>query len=457
MTQYLKHVRSSLRAASIALSIFAVGACSADSILEVTDPDIINPDDVSTAPGANAVRIGALARLNSATSGAESLFLYGGLLADEWRSGDTFAQRDETDQRSIDFSNGNINTAFRNVQRARLSAQQAESLLEQFAPQAPAWQRAEMYLVQAYTENLMTEHFCSGLPFSSIIDGVETYGEQQTTEQSYARALAHADSGLALITGTTANDLRVQNALRVTRARILVNTGRFADAAAAVAGVSTGFVYEMQHSQTTNDNAIWALNNSGRRYTVGNGDGGNGLNFVAAADPRLPTCVGGSELCRSNGVTQARVFDTQSTLPLNVQLIWPTRESSVAILSGIAARLIEAEAQLQAGNAGQALATLNALRTTEVGLAPLSDAGSPAAQLDQLFRERAFWLFSTGYRLGDLRRLVRQYGRNAENVFPTGTFNKGGVYGNDVNIPITQAEENNPNVPAGQTCLNRDA
>ncbi len=457
MTQYLTHVRSSLRAASIALSILAVGACSADSILEVTDPDIINPTDVSTAPGANAVRIGALARLNSATSGAESLFLYGGLLADEWRSGDTFAQRDETDQRSIDFSNGNINTAFRNVQRARLSAQQAESLLDQFAPQAPGWQRAEMYLIQAYTENLMTEHFCSGLPFSSIIDGVETYGEQQTTEQSYARALAHADSGLALITGTTANDLRVQNALKVTRARILVNTNRFSDAAAAVAGVPTGFVYEMEHSQTTNDNAIWALNNSGRRYTVGNNDGGNGLNFVAAADPRLPTCVGGSVLCRNNGVTQARVFDTQSTLPLNVQLIWPTRESSVAILNGIAARLIEAEAQLQAGNAGPALATLNALRTTVVGLAPLPDAGSPAARIDQLFRERAFWLFSTGYRLGDLRRLVRQYGRTAENVFPTGTFNKGGVYGNDVTIPITQAEENNPNVPAGQTCLNRDA
>ena len=116
------------------------------------------------------------------------------------------------------------------------------------------------------------------------------------------------------------------------------------------------------------------------------------------------------------------------------------------------------------GSAAGALATLNALRAATgagsggiAGLAPLTAAASAAAGVDQLFRERAFWLFSRGHRLGDLRRLVRQYSRPANTVFPSGAFQKGGVYGSDVNFPIPQAESNNPNVPAGQTCLDRNA
>jgi hypothetical protein len=65
--------------------------------------------------------------------------------------------------------------------------------------------------------------------------------------------------------------------------------------------------------------------------------------------------------------------------------------------------------------------------------------------VDQLFKERAYWLFLTSHRLGDLRRLVTQYNRGTETVFPTGTYHKSGTYGTDVNSPVPQAEENNPN------------
>ena len=71
-----------------------------------------------------------------------------------------------------------------------------------------------------------------------------------------------------------------------------------------------------------------------------------------------------------------------------------------------------------------------------------------------MFRERAFWLFGTGHRIGDLRRLARQYGRASETVFPTGTYFKGGLYGTDVNIPVPFEERNNPNFHG---CLNREA
>lgn len=66
------------------------------------------------------------------------------------------------------------------------------------------------------------------------------------------------------------------------------------------------------------------------------------------------------------------------------------------------------------------------------GLAPLAPQSSDAARQDQLFRERAFWLFATGHRHGDLRRLVRQYGRASASVFPTGAYKNGQSYGDDV-------------------------
>jgi hypothetical protein len=55
-----------------------------------------------------------------------------------------------------------------------------------------------------------------------------------------------------------------------------------------------------------------------------------------------------------------------------------------------------------------------------------------------------------------MRRLIRQYNRPAGSVFPTGAWHKGGNYGTDVNLPVPQAEENNPNVPAGKTCTDRN-
>ena len=190
------------------------------------------------------------------------------------------------------------------------------------------------------------------------------------------------------------------------------------------------------------------------RYNVANNEGGTGLNFASAGDPRVMVCVGGSAACRAIQVPQTRRDDLLE--PLNVQMRWMARESEVAMLRGQEARLIEAEASLAADPTGAgALALINQARATEAGLAPLADAGSPAARVDQLFRERAFWNFGIGARVGDMRRLVRQYGRAANTVFPTGAWHKGGDYGEDVNFPIPQAEENNPN--AGGGCMDRNA
>ena len=116
------------------------------------------------------------------------------------------------------------------------------------------------------------------------------------------------------------------------------------------------------------------------------------------------------------------------------------------------------ENEFDAGNGAAMVDTLSAVRADSTGnggfnLPALADPGSTAGQVDLLFRERAFWLFATGHRLGDMRRLVRQYGRAVDSVFPNGAYFKGGNYGTDVNIPVPFQETNNPNF---QGCLNRD-
>lgn len=445
--------RRLMRGAS-ALAIAAampLAGCNLDKFLNLTDPDIINPSDLASPAGAEAERIGALSRLNQATSGAESMFLYGGLLGDEWRSGDTFIQRNETDQRAVATNNANIETALRILNRARVSAFQAHEALKKYAPDAPPAEIAEMYVVEAFAENMLAENFCNGIPLSYVLEGgVQNTGSPLSNAAVYALALAHYDTALTILgaAGGAADDSIIRRRAQVGRGRVLLNQAKYPEAAAAVAGVATSFTWQMQHTQTTRDNQIWSLNISGRRYTVAENEGPQNLNFQTANDPRVPTCRGGTAGCPSTNPTS---FDAST--PLWLQKIWPVREAPVTIASGVEARLIEAEAKIQAGDATY-LVTLNTLRAGVTGLVPLVDPVTPAARQDQLFRERAFWLFSTGHRLGDMRRLLRApYNRTQTSVFPNGIFFKGGNYGPDVNFPIVQAEENNP---AFKGCTDRN-
>jgi hypothetical protein len=138
------------------------------------------------------------------------------------------------------------------------------------------------------------------------------------------------------------------------------------------------------------------------------------------------------------------------------------RVEPTPVVSGIDARLIEAEAQLNANDFAGMTATLNALRaspqtlgalTTPAMTALAAPSAKPAA-IDLFFREKAFWTYSRGQRLGDLRRLIRQYGRTQDNEFPDGTFFNGGNYGTDVNFPVHVDEQNNPEFKG---CADRNA
>jgi hypothetical protein len=187
----------------------------------------------------------------------------------------------------------------------------------------------------------------------------------------------------------------------------------------------------------------------------------NALPFASANDPRVlvdGTTGGSSPLGKS--------FDTATNF---VRLKLPSsgaqmygRTEPTPIVSGIDARLIEAEAKLNANDIPGMMAILNALRGAPQTLGSVTTPVMPAldapaakdAAINLFFREKAFWTFTRGQRLGDLRRLIRQYGRTQATVFPVGTFFKGGSYGTDVNFPVHVDEQNNPEFKG---CADRNA
>ena len=75
--------------------------------------------------------------------------------------------------------------------------------------------------------------------------------------------------------------------------------------------------------------------------------------------------------------------------------------------------------------------------------------------MDMLFKERAFWMWLTGHRMGDMRRLIRQYRRDQAIVFPVGAMplRRGESFGTDVNFVVPFNERNNPKF-AG--CIDRN-
>jgi hypothetical protein len=445
--------RASALLATGALAAFALACTDAkENLLTAVDPDLINPADVNSPDGANALRIGALARLRTATAMSDGDWLFGGLLADEWSTSSTFVQNDEADERNMKEDNSTVTGFYRDLNRVRTGANQAIAALRQYAP-TPASNIAEMYFVRGFAEMQLAQDFCNGLVLS---DGASnTSGTQLTTTEVFNRAIASYDSALALSTATDAATVLIKNAATVGKARALIGLNQHSTAATLVGTIPPSFTYDVTFSTATGDNTLWSQPNSSQRYTVADSLEGNARNllitgqlpFFSAKDPRLPVSytvsANGKDTTKSqDGLT----FSRRTTL-------W-ARSTSVPIVNGIDARMIEAEAKAKAGDAAGSLAILNALRAappklgevqaTAAGLPPLDLAATTADAVSQFFREKAFWTYSRGQRLSDLRRLMRQYGRSQASTYPTGNHYRGGTYGTDVVFQVPFDERNNP-------------
>lgn len=452
MTPTLTFARRSLGWTWCLAAALVFTACKADSLLKSENPDVIDPGALNTAQGATALYSGALGDFSLAVDGSgltgPALVEAGAWFTDEARFGGTPPEVKQMDLRAVREEADAWQEMYLDLHRAREGAERAAQALTNFNSKDP--RIGEMYAISALVHILLAEDYCSGVPFSTTQPTV-TYGASLTTAQTFQRAISRLDQAKQ----NTNGDVTVTNLEAVLRGRALLDLAKdstdvasFAAAAAAVASVPTNFVYQTFHSTATarQNNFMNTDIFSADRLSVSDREGTNGLDFGSSNDPRVPV-----QIPTDNGGLSR--FD--NVTPMVRFLKYNSLSSPVTHASGIEARLIEAEAALAAKDVTTWLAKLNAARATVSGLAPLSDPGTPPARVDLMFRERAYWMFMTGHRLGDLRRLVRQYGRGAETVFPTGAYHKDNlVRGTDVNIVIPISERNNPNFHG---CLDRKA
>src|SRR5258706_66549 len=270
---------------------------------------------------------------------------------------------------------------------------------------------------------------------------------------------------IQLNNSTVTNELRALYRVRTDANQAIALLNKYKPAPAAlVTGIATSFRYDVTASLTGGFNTLWDQAASQNRYTVSDSVQGNGrtilvknaIPFLSAKDPRVPAHY----KIASNGRDSVKSQDG-GTFVIQVDSLWG-QTSPVSLTAGLDARLIEAEAALQAGNPAGVLTNLNALRAAPVLLtpssptatgthpgwttpvmAPLADPGTAAGRVKLLFREQAFWQFGRGHRLGELPRLLRGYGPRADgsDTFPVGPHFKGGVFGADLNLPVTTDEQ----------------
>jgi hypothetical protein len=426
-----------------------VGGCKSSEILNVTNPDILAPGVFNTPTGTDPLRFGVISDFTLAFDGnTDSFTTMSGDMSDEMVASDTFAERLSVNSRSPIDVNSSTESVYRNLQQAHSGAIKAATVLGATQP-AQKWQRGEMFMLRGFVEIFLAEGFCSGTAFSTADDnGVVTYGPIYSAADLYNLAVASFDSASQLADTSK----RVLFGTQIGKARALLNLGKFAEAATAVNGVPRTFQLLTFHStaSTREQNGMWnAAANGSSRYSVVTKEGGNGLPYLATTtDPRIPWAAS----------TRIGFNSISTNLPTETKF---GQTTSGIVGDGTEAQLDILEARLQGGtqvDRDAVFAGLNTLRTTNTpAIAAIAGSAptSQAAAVDLYFQERAYWTWLTGHRLGDMRRLVRQYGRDAETVFPTGlvsnsgnpsvTGQLAGSYGTATSMIIPFSERNNPN------------
>ena len=433
------------RVSSVALVAagLILAACDVDEFLEVQDPDTVNPGTLEDPAVLDVVIAGAIGDFVAAYSGdgGDAFLSVSAVMTDEFFSSGTFPTRTATDRRDqFGAAEGNTSdAAYIDLHQARRALKDAAAKVVEFRDASdPAF--AELKALEGFTYLALGEGWCSAIPISGTDEsGAFVFGQPQSVADIFSAAVTIFDESLG--GGPT-------NAAAVGKARALMNLGQYSAAAAAVAGVPTDFVYFTHHSDPGAANPFFSLQGNGR-YSVSDNEGTNGLAYRSANDPRVPWI---------RDPDQPDGFD--AAYPLYKSLRYTDFDSPVALASGVEARLIDAEAALDAGDVTGWLDGLNALRANvgalmtglvpsyaveNPSLDPLADPGTDTGRRDIMFSERALWMWGTGHRLGDMRRLVTQYSMSQDAVFPTGAYHKGGGYGVDVAFPVDFDETNNTN------------
>ena len=343
------------------------------------------------------------------------------------------------DARAIPPEGSSGDETFILLQGIRNDATVAIGALQAYAATASPALQGHLHALAGFAELFLADFYCSGVPLSTLNGtGGFTYAPGSTTRQVNQAALAQFDTAISV----SSDSERILNLAWVGKARALLALDSFPQAAQAAAHVPDGFAYQFLvdwRIQVRNKGESDHFFGPGGiyAYTESDQEGVTGLPYRSSGDPRT-------------------VAQVASTNPYGQPQYWPVKYGGatpgilpMAVADGIEARLIQAEAALHppTSDVSTFLAQLNAARAVAApSLPPLTADSVPSTdsgRVTLLFRERAYDLFLTGHRQGDLRRLIRQYSRSPAQIYPSGPYPGGrpSIYGSEVTVPISTVDE----------------
>jgi hypothetical protein len=311
----------------------------------------------------------------------------------------------------VDSENASSLGYYTPMQEARYMAEDGMARINTFSD-ADVPDKAEMLaklaVYGAYSYALLGEGFCEMAFDAGPImqpDAVLAMAEEKFTN---ALSLAQA-----------AGDDDLTNMALVGRARVRLDLGKLADAAADAEQVPEGYVRVAEYSEARPRRENRVYNVTIRNDFLSVGPTYRDLTVGGVADTRVPVVNTGE--MGQDGVTEQWA-----------QQLYTSASSPIPIASWKEAQLILAEA-LGGQDAKDAI---NRVRAAD-GLPALD--GSEGSDITALvLEERRRVLFSQGQRFNDMLR--------HDIPFPSGTNHKGQTYGPTTCIPLPDAERlNNPN------------
>lgn len=397
--------------------LFGATACG-DSFLKVTNPNVIDASTVDPLSGATTLALSA--QQNYATA-IGWLAMYGGWFTGEANVSDTFPTRNEFGYRTITDLNSSLSADVWNpIQLVAASAKQVLDLTLPTPTSNINIARAATFRGFAILQ--IASDFCTGTLSS---------GPELTTAQLLDSAAFWFSKGVDVGKANgTADGVALSNAALVGRARVKLQKGDNAGAAADAAAVPAGFVFNLRYTddlanRTRLSNRLW-------QFSFDRGSISVTKWYHQKNDPRVPSRTGSA----ANAAPQDQVPEG-----FYQQQKFPTYASSIRLASKLEADYIAAEA----GTTAQQIAFINTQRAAN----KLPDYAGPtdaASVKTELFNQRAMEFYLEGKRVADFRRSPT----SVVSITPAGQpyFKPGyGNVGTQTCYPIPRVErDNNPNM-----------
>jgi hypothetical protein len=250
-------------------------------------------------------------------------------------------------------------------------------------------------------------------------------GESMCSDELFTEARNRFDRAIA--SAGQVGDSDIQNLARVGLARALLNLGLFSEASTVASQVPEGFSYDFTYSgaDASTENKLFVLMEEELMATVDVPY--RNMTFQGQPDPRL-------------GVFNTGLLGPSTDIEMWATTKYSSIDSPVQVASWEEARLIMAEAALEAGQLQGAVDIINTLHA-QVDLPAF--ASTDAAEIrSQLIYERSAELFLEGQHMQDLERF------NLE-LYPApgSPAYHGGFFSDRICFPLPELEyANNPNI-----------